>query len=386
MVDILVRPQELRQVSEQLRASAQKVGAALQAIDDDVRSLKGDKFLGNRANTVQAHYAPKREALLRAKEVVAHFSEDLKYAANRFEQADRSNNLQSTLFEIPLSGLPFGSSFGSAYWNLYEVDKNFLDIMTTFMSGRGDFKETLKLLGMKDMYGFFKNGIPYRDAFDSALRKFNNPFGFTDWKKEFGGFFVASVAIGTLEDLTRGTYENGWKALGVNTVDGVINVGLSNIPHVRAALLLNGAVQLGGNLEVGLEKIASDFIAADDGTRKLLLDQIEYRADALEKMDLGNITKSFSESICDGFVFTEGGRNDLVNTGKSVVNVLDGATEFIAANVLEPASFGVTSLDRAIQSLPVSDEFKRASTSATHDTLQFGQDLMKGFVNLFEWK
>lgn len=90
MVDILVRPTELRQISEQLRSSAKKISATLQAIDNDILSLKNDKFLGNRANAVQAHYAPKREALLKAKDIISHFSDDLQTAASNFEQADKS--------------------------------------------------------------------------------------------------------------------------------------------------------------------------------------------------------------------------------------------------------------------------------------------------------
>ncbi|MBL8092503.1 MAG: hypothetical protein JNJ43_19370, partial [Anaerolineales bacterium] len=62
MPQILIRPQELRQASEQLQATAKKIDVALKAIDQEILSLKGDKFLGNRANAVQAHYAPKREA------------------------------------------------------------------------------------------------------------------------------------------------------------------------------------------------------------------------------------------------------------------------------------------------------------------------------------
>jgi len=99
MTDILVHPQELRQISEQLRLSAKKVGVALQAIDNDILSLKGDKFLGNRADTVQAHYAPKREALLQAQNIVIHFADDLQNAATVFENADRGQ-----FAEIPFSG------------------------------------------------------------------------------------------------------------------------------------------------------------------------------------------------------------------------------------------------------------------------------------------
>lgn len=94
MSQILIRPQELRQTSDQLRASAKKIDAALQAIDQEILSLKGDNFLGNRANAVQAHYAPKRQALLKAKSMIAHFAEDLLSAATRFEQADKGDSGQ----------------------------------------------------------------------------------------------------------------------------------------------------------------------------------------------------------------------------------------------------------------------------------------------------
>lgn len=94
MTEILVRTPELRQASEQLKASAKKIGIALQAIDNDIRALKGEKFLGNRASAVQAHYAPKRESLLKAQNIVAHFAEDLQAVAGRFENADRVGSSQ----------------------------------------------------------------------------------------------------------------------------------------------------------------------------------------------------------------------------------------------------------------------------------------------------
>lgn len=88
----MIRPQELRQAADQLRANAKKIDAALQAIDQEILSLKGDKFLGNRANAVQVHYAPKREALLKTKTIITHFADDLTNSAIRFEQADRSSS------------------------------------------------------------------------------------------------------------------------------------------------------------------------------------------------------------------------------------------------------------------------------------------------------
>jgi uncharacterized protein YukE len=90
MVDILVRPVELRQTTSQMRGSAKKIGRALQSIDSDIQSLKGTIFLGNRANAVQAHYQTKRDALQKAADLVAVFATDLETAANVFEQADKS--------------------------------------------------------------------------------------------------------------------------------------------------------------------------------------------------------------------------------------------------------------------------------------------------------
>jgi len=102
MNTILVHPTELHQISEQLYSSAKKIGVALQAIDNDILSLKGDKFLGNRANAFQANYAPKRDALLKAKEIVSHFAEDLQTAARRFEQADKNKDDISLPLPMPI--------------------------------------------------------------------------------------------------------------------------------------------------------------------------------------------------------------------------------------------------------------------------------------------
>jgi len=92
MVDILVHPVELRQTASQLRDSAKKIGQALQTIDSDIQSLKGDKFLGNRANVVQSHYQAKRDALQKAANLVTLFAKDLETAANVFEQADKGGS------------------------------------------------------------------------------------------------------------------------------------------------------------------------------------------------------------------------------------------------------------------------------------------------------
>jgi len=88
MVQILVQPPQLRKTAEQLRSQAQKIDQALHAIDDDINSLKGSVFLGHRATELQSHYAPQRDALLSAKNMVIRFAEELDTAASAFEKAD----------------------------------------------------------------------------------------------------------------------------------------------------------------------------------------------------------------------------------------------------------------------------------------------------------
>lgn len=103
MTAILVKPAELKQTAQQLRASAKKISAAMQNIDKVMASLKGTKFLGNRADLLQSHYAPKREALQRAKDIVAAFAADLDQAATSFEQADKGSSPSTPAKPAPVN-------------------------------------------------------------------------------------------------------------------------------------------------------------------------------------------------------------------------------------------------------------------------------------------
>jgi hypothetical protein len=97
-------------------------------------------------------------------------------------------------------------------------------------------------------------------------------------------------------------------------------------------------------------------------------------------------------------LFTDSGRADLINTAKSVVNVLDGASELAVSNLigtggglppgLSPLSSGnIALIDRTIQSAPfLSADIKDYSTAITHQVLSDTKNIMQGFANLFEWK
>ena len=130
MPNILVQPQQLRQKAELLRAHAQKIDQALLTIDQTLMSLKGDKFLGMRANAVQTRYAPQKEALLQAKNMVLRFAEELNLAASKFSNADcnatSSGGGGSILLEPPLkSGIAI---YNDKYIDIPENEKRKPDI------------------------------------------------------------------------------------------------------------------------------------------------------------------------------------------------------------------------------------------------------------------
>lgn len=90
MTEILVRPPELRRAADQLRAGAEKIGQAVESVDADMRALKGVEMLGNRADRLQVRYQGKRDALVRAKELILSFAASLEASAGTFEDADKS--------------------------------------------------------------------------------------------------------------------------------------------------------------------------------------------------------------------------------------------------------------------------------------------------------
>ena len=102
MIDILVQPPQLRRVAEQLRSQALKIDQAIRSIDHDMNSLKGNLFLGNRADTLLSNYALKRDALIRSKSLVVKFSSELFSIADIFEKADNAiGSKQSTPLSTP---------------------------------------------------------------------------------------------------------------------------------------------------------------------------------------------------------------------------------------------------------------------------------------------
>jgi WXG100 family type VII secretion target len=345
MADILVRPPELRQAASQMRDSANKIGQALQDIDSDLQALKGNKFLGNRANAVQLLYQSKRDALEKAKDLVSQFAFDLEKAADVFEKADKDGIAQSPMTS-EIKGSPQGGSFPLAGMNFYKAGKNLLEYLVD--------------IRLNDLAG-----------------------------KGAGIVAGAGVGVffGTFDDVINNTYDSDLEAGGVNLINGLVTIAISKNSYGLLALGISGAVQIGGNLMLGLDRLQNDFFSADNVTRELMLNQSSIKSESLDKMDLGNITKSFSESICDGFLFTDKGREGMLNTAKSAVGVVDGIVEFRVNDSFSSISKTVMFTDRAIQESPfLSEKIKVASTSISHQALNIVSDKMRRVVNIFEWK
>lgn len=91
MVDILLRPPELRQTAEQLRTHARNIARAIQEIDSTMEVLRGQRFLGLRADALQSHYKTRRDSLVGAKDLVLAFSQELDTISNVFERADNAD-------------------------------------------------------------------------------------------------------------------------------------------------------------------------------------------------------------------------------------------------------------------------------------------------------
>lgn len=102
MTDILVKPFELRQAAQQLRASAKQIQTAIDALSTVMQSVMAGRFEGQRAATLFGRYRSKRLTLLFTASLVSRFAQELEDVAARFEQADRGEG--SLPFPFPPSG------------------------------------------------------------------------------------------------------------------------------------------------------------------------------------------------------------------------------------------------------------------------------------------
>jgi len=90
MSEILVKPMELLNAANDLRAHAKRLQDALNAVDTEIQSLGISRFEGERANSLRARYTKIHEQISHFKPLIEYFAKDLDQAATRFSAADRA--------------------------------------------------------------------------------------------------------------------------------------------------------------------------------------------------------------------------------------------------------------------------------------------------------
>ncbi len=251
---------------------------------------------------------------------------------------------------------------------------------------------------------------------------------------------LLGFGLDVYQDITAGEYEGDIaKILGVNGVNTAITaaIGMSGIGG--AVLLTNGLIQIGGNLRLGVQETVAGLIATDQEMHDLLRADVTRSKDALDRMDVGNITKEFSETIYDvyaqpyvdvgkatfesiqdisrdpsyenimqttqalnrvlqenapemianslcpasGLLRTEG-REGLIDTGKAAVNVLDGAVDFVVSDISSSFNQRFASTAKIVDTLPVSDSFKDSVNETAKSIIKQNQNIADGVVNFFK--
>ena len=275
MVDILVRPVELRQISEQLRASSKKVDTALQAIDNDILALKGDKFLGNRANSVQAHYAPKREALLKARDVVSNFAGDLETAAMTFENADKQTPDSSQPGASDLSWRTIEEVQGRIKELSSDYDKTLKEIYDLLNQATEQDKELVKNMGSLVFNGlkmYFKGEVSLLGVMGLVEKAYNS--------------MVAMNASENLEGQATGLM-NKLAGIGAELnkeqyAESYLKYEGKDIPFLNEEKgILQDLIKQNNDLKADLERLVTSW----DGHGSLILGELtgQVDADALTK-------------------------------------------------------------------------------------------------------
>ena len=284
---------------------------------------------------------------------------------------------------------------------------------------------------MDDLYSWLAKSIPYRGDFDKFLRG--------KWFQN--GMLGIGYALSVLGDISEGAYDaDVLKNLGVNGIDLGTNVAIGATQVGAVVLLVNGVVQLGGNLELGIQKVTAGFISTDDEMRDILLADADRKGDALDRMDLGNVTKEFGETVYDvyladsvevgkaavkGFwdlahdpsydnlvnitnslnqlarekqpsvgekivnvvlpgsamLMDPRGREGLRDTGKAALNVVDGLADYVVSGVGDKVNRNIAFTSKTVDVLPLDDNLKHAVNETAKDMMEASQDVFDGVVD-----
>jgi WXG100 family type VII secretion target len=359
---------ELQRISKSLQNESEEIIHLHSATRQKVEALRGG-WTGEAAN---AFFREQEGQLLPAVLKVSRALNESEVVLNQILQIIHAADEETAGYFKDVTGSTGSDSLLSTLLNLYGANRSVADTLDSLIGNHGGTSGQLGGSGIEDFLKLIKDGWSFGEGLE-LLKK-------TGLSK--GVLAFADFAFGMYDDLGKGM--DLGKAIGVNSLNtGALLVLDFYLPEV---MLVNTGVQFLGGLQVISEKFLYG-LATDDATRQMLLDEVELKSQSLEKMDLGHITHSLSETIVDAFIAPQNIGGDLLNTLKSTVNVLDGASELILDNnIFTPISESAAAADWVIQQMPVSDEFKRISTAVTRQQVQTARDFMQGFFNLIEWR
>jgi len=278
------------------------------------------------------------------------------------------------------------------------------------------------IFGTKTDQGRFLKDIDVLDRMGSKVR-----FGFV--------FFGLDVALGISEDVyskeyvINGSGEIDWtKTVLVNFVDGGITTAISAIwvgpvPVGLIVLFVNAGVQLGGTLLFSAQGWYNNVIASESN-RQLLKRDVEIAEDALDRADLGKVTKSVAElaydtgatsigDIKNGWEFVtevasnpswntftsagasymskaEDSRNKrleaIKNTGMTTLRFVDGASDLQGSIQNAVNNTTTATFNGIIQKLPVNDDIKSKIDKVSTKVIEDNQRRTEQQVNTWNFE
>lgn len=88
-MDILVKPNQLRESASVLRSSAKKIAQGFSVVDNQMQAVGPGKFSGYQADNIRQRYHSVRDLLLSSHDQIIKFANELDNIAKVFEVEDR---------------------------------------------------------------------------------------------------------------------------------------------------------------------------------------------------------------------------------------------------------------------------------------------------------
>jgi WXG100 family type VII secretion target len=318
---IVARYDVLAECAERCRRQNELVEDTAKQVRNDMDALRGGGWIGHGAD---AFYSEMDGLVLPA---TARLSAALVRAAHLFQEIERilraAEEEASAPFRRnggtappPVSNLtdaetdwkrahPASSNFvyagGNAFYKLIELIGKISNNRTATREAFRNFGRFLNLFTKHNGFvgkldDFYKNivvkGIPLHG---DGYKFFKSPL----FKV---GLVAANAVLGFFSDLQKGTYGTDiGKALGVNSIDALIQYGIGAVhPIGAAALVVDAGIDVGGDLMINGQRQVIDFIGADAGMKAMMYQDTVNQQRAMDKIDLAGVTKNVSEAAFDG--------------------------------------------------------------------------------------